>query len=220
METTLHRQLKARYGEAAGGRLEVTAEGFRADAIAPDGLWVEVQSGRLGPLRPKLERILPCRRVRVVKPVILERTILRRNQPDGPVLSCRRSPWRGRLIDVFEDLVGLARLLPHPHLELEVLGIAIDEIRVPRRRRPGYGVIDREVRDIRAMLKIEGPADLWDLLPKELPVPFSTSDIASRLDVPSMPAERIAYCLRQAGAATPCGKRGNRILYHPVTNRL
>lgn len=220
METTLHRQLKDRYGTAVGGRLEVAAEGFRADAIGSDGVWIEVQSGPLGPLRPKLERILPRRRVRVIKPVVLERRVVRRGRPDGPDLSARRSPRRGRLTDVFADLVGLALLVPHPQLELEVLGVAIDEVRVPRRRRPGFAVVDRSLREVLTTVPVAGAPDLWGLLPPTLPDPFSTRDLAERLAVPRVLAERVAYCLRVSGAATPCGKVGNRILYSPGTGVL
>ena len=54
METSLHRELKQRYGpgSGAGGRLEVSFGGFRVDAVTTDGALVEVQSGPLGPLRP------------------------------------------------------------------------------------------------------------------------------------------------------------------------
>src|SRR5208337_3530454 len=94
------------------------------------GLLVEIQSGPLGPLRAKLGRLLPEHRVRVVKPVVLERRVVRRARTDGPDLSARRSPKRGAVVDLFEDLVGLARILPDPNLDIEVLPVSIDEIRV------------------------------------------------------------------------------------------
>ena len=42
----------------------------------------------------------------------------------------RRSPKRGTLIDVFDDLLGVVRVFPHDNLEIEVLGVTIDEVRV------------------------------------------------------------------------------------------
>src|SRR3712207_5908641 len=87
VETHLHRQLKERFGLEAGGRSEVVVGGYRVDAVAPDGQLVEVQSGALGPLRAKLTRLLREHRVRVVKPVVVARRIVRRAVPDGPDLS-------------------------------------------------------------------------------------------------------------------------------------
>src|SRR5688572_15040905 len=83
LETALHRQLKSRFGSEAGGRSEVALAGFRIDAIDPDGSLVEVQSGPLGPLRVKLARLLVEHRVRVVKPIVISRRVVRRDRRDG-----------------------------------------------------------------------------------------------------------------------------------------
>jgi len=218
METSLHRALKDQYGSGSGGRSEVTLKGFRIDAVDGAGLLVEIQSGPLGPLRAKLGRLLPEHRVRVVKPVVLERRVVTRARTDGPNLSARRSPKRGAVVDLFEDLVGLARILPDPNLDIEVLPVSIDEIRVSRRRRPGYRIVDRHLVEILGKLSIERPADLWKLLPQshDWAEPFTTADIARRIDRPLWLAQRVAYCLRLSEAAQVVGKRGNHRLYVSV----
>ena len=215
METSLHRALKDQYGSGSGGRSEVTFKGFRIDAVDREGLLVEIQSGPLGPLRAKLRRLLPEHRVRVVKPVVLERRVVRRARTEGPDLSSRRSPKRGAVVDVFEDLVGVARLLSDPNLNLEVLPVSIDEIRVSRRRRPGYRIVDRRLVEILGKLSIETPAGLWKLLPQchDWSEPFTTVDIARRIDRSLWLAQRVAYCLRLSEAARVVGKRGNHRLY-------
>ncbi len=149
METSLHRTLKERYATGGSGRPEITVAGFRVDAIDHAGRLVEVQSGALGPLQVKLKRLLPEHRVRIVKPVILRRRVVRKLRADGPDVGARSSPKRGSLVDVFDDLVGVVRVFPHANLEIEVLGVTIDEVRTPRRRRPGYDVADRRLGDIR-----------------------------------------------------------------------
>jgi hypothetical protein len=212
VETSLHRQLKERYGPDEGGRAEVALGGFRIDAVAPDGALVEVQSGPLGPLRPKLHRLLPSHRVRVVKPVVLARRVVRRDRPGGADLSARRSPKRGALVDVFDDLIGLARVFPHPNLTIEVLAVEIDEVRVPRRRRPGFAVADRLLRSVVATVPLREPGDLWSLLPADVPSPFTTRVLAERIGRPVALAQHIAYCLRHSGAVAVIGKRR----YHPL----
>jgi hypothetical protein len=218
METSLHRALKDQYGSGSGGRSEVTLKGFRIDAVDGAGLLVEIQSGPLGPLRAKLGRLLPEHRVRVVKPVVLERRVVTRARTDGPNLSARRSPKCGAVVDLFEDLVGLARILPDPNLDIEVLPVSIDEIRVSRRHRPGYRIVDRRLVEILGKLSIERPADLWKLLPQshDWAEPFTTADVARRIDRPLWLAQRVAYCLRLSEAAQVVGKRGNHRLYVSV----
>ena len=84
METSLHRSLKERYATGGDGRPEVAIRGFRIDAVDDAGRLVEVQSGPLGPLRGKLHRLLPDHRVRIVKPVVLRRRLVRRLRSRRP----------------------------------------------------------------------------------------------------------------------------------------
>src|SRR5215831_2329339 len=165
METSLHRSLKERYATGGDRRPEVPIRGFRVDAVDDAGRLVEVQSGPLGPLRGKLSRLLPDHRVRIVKPVILQRRLVRRVRVDGPDISARSSPKRGALHDVFDDLVGIVRVFPHSNLDIEILGVTIEEVRLPRRRRPGYAVADRRLGAIEGTTWLVHAADLWSLLP-------------------------------------------------------
>ena len=220
MEFSLHRSLKAQFGRPeSGGSLEYRHGPYRADALTPDGAWLEVQSGPLGPLRSKLIALLDHQPVRVVKPIVVERRIIRRTQPDGPDLSARRSPRAGHPVEVFDDLVGLARLIPHPHLEIHVISVAIDEIRLPRRRRPGYLVADRILRSLHTRTRLAQPHDLWRLIPggrRALPNNFTTRELDTLLARGLSFAQRVAYCLRLAGAVTVVGKQGNRLVYRPT----
>jgi hypothetical protein len=222
METSLHRSLKERYSGGEDHRREVRVEGYRVDAIDDTGCLVEIQSGALGPLRGKLRRLLPEHRLRIVKPVVLRWRIIRRTRSDGPVLSSRCSPKRGALIDVFDDLVGVARIFPHTNLEIEVLGISVDEVRVACRRWPGYKVIDRCLGEVQRLTTLAEAVDLWSLLPADCVgrKPFTTHELAQWLARPLSFAQRVAYCLRHAGAARVEGKSGNRLIYTRTHSRL
>ena len=98
METSLHRALKTLYAARDEGCSEVAVEGFRVDAVDEDGRLVEIQSGALGPLRGKLRQLLPRHRIRIVKPVVLGRRLVRKARSDGPVVSVRLSPKRGFVV--------------------------------------------------------------------------------------------------------------------------
>ena len=213
METALHRQLKARFGTEAGGRSEVALAGFRIDAVDPDGLLIEVQSGALGPLRAKLARLLLEHRVRVVKPVVVARRIVRRARRDAVDLSSRLSPKRGAMVEVFDDLMGLIHLFPHPNLTIDAMEVVIDEVRVARRRWPGFTVVDRALREVGRVVTLADASDLWRLIPAAVPDRFTTIDLAERIGRSQDFARRVAYCLRISGAAIAAGKLGNRIIY-------
>lgn len=215
METTLHRQLKEHYIAQRGGRCEVVVGGYRIDAVDDGGELIEAQTGALGALKGKLSTLLPHHRIRVVKPVVLRRRITRRDRANGPDLSSRWSPLRGDLIDVFDDLVGLAALFPHENLSIDLLGVSVEEARTTRRRRPGYRVVDRRLIEIVETVALVGPRDLWELLPPGLDEsePFTTRDLARKLGRPLGFAQRVAYCLRLSGAAAVVGKRGNSRIY-------
>ncbi|WP_165243691.1 hypothetical protein [Paludisphaera soli] len=218
MESSLHRSLKEHFGTLRGGRCEVAVEGFRIDAVDAEGTLIEIQSGSLGSLRPKLGRLLPHHRMRVIRPIVLRRTVVRRDRAEGPDLSRRRSPRRGSLTDVFDDLVGLAPFLPDPNLGVDLLGVDVEEVRVTRRRRPGYVVVDRRLVEIVESSRLYSPVDLWDLLPPGFQPgdQFTTADLARKLGRPLYFAQRVAYCLRVAGAAETVGKRGNSLIYRAV----
>jgi hypothetical protein len=217
MEMALHRQLKEQFGQNAGGQSEVSLAGFRIDAIDAQGSLIEVQSGSLSPLRIKLAKLLLEHRLKVIKPVVVSRRIIRKARPDGKVLSARMSPKRGELLDVFEHLMGLARLFPHPNLQIDVMEVGIDEVRIPRRRRPGYRVVDRSLREEGRTQTLQSAQDLWKLLPAPLPDRFTTVELAETTGRSVYFAQKIAYCLRVSGAAAAVGKTVNRVVYERVS---
>jgi hypothetical protein len=215
METSLHRALKDRYSAGEADRREVRVAGFRIDAIDETGRFVEIQSGALGPLCTKLQRLLPRHRLRIVKPVVLSRRLVQTSPRNGSVLSVRRSPKRGSLVDIFDDLIGLVRIFPHTNLDIEILGVTIDEVRIRRRRRPGFTVADRRLGEVLESAMLAQAGDLWSLLPSECHGQgfFTTAELAQRLGKPVWFAQRVAYCLRKTGAACTVGKKGNRLIY-------
>jgi hypothetical protein len=213
MESTLHRQLKDHYGDEGGGRSEVALAGYRVDALTADGTVVEVQTAALAPLRRKLLRLLAEHRVRVVKPLVLRRWVVNKASRGGADLSSRLSPMRGRLADVFEDLIGLVGIFPHPNLIVDVLGVEVDEVRLARRRRPGYTVIDRRLRSVVSSTPLLRADDLWALLPTAPAGPFHTGELAEALGTPRHEAQRVAYTLRHCGAADVVSKSGNTRIY-------
>jgi len=220
METSLHRHLKALYA-GPDARLEERLAGYRIDAIR-GGQLVEIQHGGLAAIRNKIARLLAEHDVLVVKPLVVRKELVNLTRPGGRELSRRTSPKRGELLDLFHELVHFTRVFPHPRLTLETPLVEIEERRYPghgRRRRwrqRDYQIEDQRLLAVTAVHRFQTAADLWRLVPAGLSSPFDTGQLARHLAVDRWVAQRIAYCLRQTGAARVCGKVGNALVYRPA----
>jgi hypothetical protein len=217
METTLHRHLKALYA-GPEARIEERVAAYRIDAIR-EGQLIEIQHGGLAAIRTKIARLLAEHRVLVVKPLVVRKQIVRLSRRGGRELSRRLSPKQGALIDVFHELVYFTTVFPHANLTLHVPQIEVEERRYPghgRRRRwrqNDFVVEDQRLTAVVGVHQFQTAADLYAVLPANLPARFHSGDLAELLCVRRWIAQRITYCLRKTGAAQACGKSGNTLLY-------
>jgi hypothetical protein len=220
METSLHRQLKALYARehAASEQESRKFAGYRIDVLRGDEL-VEIQHGSLGAIRNKIAKLLEEHPVRVVKPLIARKTVIRLEGEDGEEISRRLSPKRATILDLFHELVYFTAVFPHPRLTLEVPLVTVEERRIPghgrrrRWRRNDHVVHDLSLIDVVSTHTFTTNDDLLALLPANLPQPFHTGNLAAALQIQRWVAQRIAYCLRKTGAAKLVGKQGNALVY-------
>ncbi len=223
METSLHQQLKALYA-GDDGETEVRLGSYRIDAVVGDEL-VEIQHGSLGAIRDKIRTLLKDHPVRVVKPIVASKMLVKRKKQGGAIVSRRRSPKRGKLLDVFDELVHFTNVFPHRRLALDVLLVDIEEHRYPghgRRRRwrkDDHQREDQHLIDVVERHSFRSARDLWQLSPKGLPRPFHTGHLAEALGVERWIAQRMAYCFREMAAVRQVGKQGNALLYEPMVRR-
>jgi len=217
METSLHRQLKQLYaGEEAV--CEHRLGKYRIDAVKDKEL-IEIQHGKLAAIRDKVQELLKRRRVRVVKPLISRKLLIRLDRPGGKELSRRLSPKQATLWDLFHELVYFTRVFPHKRLILEVPLVQIEETRYPghgkrrRWRKNDFIVADQRLVEVGTTHVFTSNDDLLALLPPTLPEQFDTRDLAEALAQSRWFAQRIAYVLRQTQAVGMAGKRGRSQLY-------
>jgi hypothetical protein len=223
METTLHRQLKTHYARP-GALVEKRVGRYRIDVVYRGEL-IEIQHSSLSAIRDKIAALLTEHRVRIVKPIVASKYLLKQKCAGGELLSRRRSPKQGTVLDIFEELVHFTRVYPHPRLVLEVVLIDIEELRFPghgRRRRwrqNDHEVEDQRLIEVQSVTRFRTAADLCKLLPPKLPKSFHTGHIAAGLGVQRWIAQRMAYCLRQTGAIATVGKERGAWLYNRTTKR-
>lgn len=199
-EGSLHAALKLLYAKP-GDSFEVPREGFVIDIVRDEDLpteqLIEIQTGSFGALGNKLDRLLSDHRILLVHPIAVS-TILERDDRTG-----RRSPKRGSIYQLLDELVSLPTMLDHPNLELDVvLHTEIKkQIHDPslRRRRGGWRTVDRHLVDIVDTKRFRSIDDVAALAPSDLPREFTTADIAERSDMSREAAQKLCYCLRAAG---------------------
>jgi hypothetical protein len=217
METSLHKQLKLLYA-ADTGQMESVLGKYRIDVQADDEL-IEIQHGSLAAIRPKIRQLLRKHQVRVVKPIIARKWLVRQDERGGTVLGRRKSPKQGKLLDVFDELIYFKELFPHRRLTVEVLLVEMEEWRYPghgRRRRwreNDFEVEDQKLLTVEDRFELGTADDLRKILKVRLPRQFHTGHLAEKLTISRWLAQRIAYCLRHAGTAREVGKQGNALLY-------
>ncbi len=214
-ETSLHAALKDWYAHPTGQQ-EVWIDGYWIDAQVGEQL-IEIQTRNFAALRPKLAILLDQHPVRLVHPVAVETWIVRLPaRPDEPPTR-RKSPRRGRVEDVFQELTGLPDLLAHPNFSLEIALVRQEEIRRADGRgswrRGGVSIIDRRLVELVERRLYAVPADLRAFLPPDLAQPFTQPELAARLALRPRLAGKMCYCLRRLGVIAQTGKRGRAYLY-------
>jgi hypothetical protein len=152
----------------------------------------------------------------LVHPIAETRYIVKLSE-DELATKRRKSPKRGAISHVLDELVSIPTLLNHPNFELEVVLIEEEEFRIHDptrvRRRNGWRVVERRLVEVKERVRLRSIEDLFGLVKHPLPDAFTTLDLADAMEEPRWLAQKLAYCLREAGAINLCGKDGNSLKY-------
>lgn len=214
-ETSLHFSLKEWYTQA-GDRQEVPVDGFLVDVVS-GGLLIEIQTRSFSKIKPKLTSLLERHPIRLVHPIAKEKWIVRMPAEGEQPIDRRKSPKRGRLEDLFIELVRIPHLINHPNLSLEVLLTREEEVRRDDGRgswrRKGWSIADRRLIEVLERFTLAAPNDFHVFLPSSLPQPFTSKDLALALKIPAYLARKISYCLRVMEVIDIDGKQSRAWLY-------
>jgi hypothetical protein len=213
-ERSLHAALKAWYAQP-GDLPETRVDGFVIDLVR-DELLIEIQTRHCGALKRKLERLLDAHPVRLIHPIACEKWLLKIDQ-DGVVVERRKSPGRGKVVNIFRELVGISYLVAQPRFEVEVLLTREEEVRRDDGqgswRRKGWSIVDRRLIEVVDRRLFQTPADFLALLPADLPQPFTNRQLAQALHERLPAAQKMTYCLARMGALQIVGKQGRAHLF-------
>ncbi|MDJ0781845.1 MAG: hypothetical protein QNJ22_07720 [Desulfosarcinaceae bacterium] len=214
-EKPLHAALKAALAQP-GDRFEVSVDGYIVDIVRED-LLVEIQTGNFAAIKTKLAALVRHHPLRLIYPIAREKWILKPAPKTADTLIRRKSPKRGRLEDLFHELIRIPHLLAHPNFSLEIVLTREEERRrfAGKRhwRKRGWVTDERRLLEVVARQAFQHPSDLMGLLPTDLEERFTTQSLAAALGIGRPLAQRMTYCLRHLNLIEMVGKHHRFHLY-------
>lgn len=214
-EKPLHASLKEWYAQP-GDQFEVAVDGFVID-IVQDGVLLEIQTSGFASIKQKLMDLTRAHRIRLIYPIAQEKWIIKLVGDGSGGVTRRKSTKRGRVEDLFREMVSFPQLLANPNFSLEVLLTREEEVRrydgKRNWRKRGWVVEERRLLEVVDRRLFKEPADWQAFLPGQLVAPFTTKDLAETTGIRRPLAQKMAYCLCKAGIIRLMGKRGRANLY-------
>lgn len=195
-EKALHAALKSYYEPDFESR-EVKVGGFVADIVGENGI-IEIQTRGFDRLGRKLDAFLEAARVTVVYPVVPKRGLCWVDPETGEIFEKRKSPKKGAAYDVFPELYKIKNQFMHPNFRLCIPLLEVTDYK----HLDGYGK-QKKLRATRgeripeALLGeviCESRWDYLNLLPEDLPEPFTTKTLAKAMRRSQTQAQCAANC--------------------------
>ena len=213
-EYSLHSAIKNWYS-LPGDKFEVRVDEFIVD-IVRETLLIEIQTKNFSAIKKKLKKLLEKYEVRLVYPIPQQKWIVHVTK-SGEIFRRRKSPKKGRLFNLFDELIRTPTLIREENFSLEVLMIEEEEVRCNDGkgswRRRGVSINDRRLINVYDKTLFKNEKDFLRFLPSDLSEPFTNRKLARRSGVSINLARKVTYCLRKMGAITTVGKKGKELIF-------
>jgi hypothetical protein len=211
-EFSLHSEIKKVYS-LPGDQFEVKLDNYIVD-ILRGNLAIEVQTKNFSALKEKLLTLTEKYQVRLVYPLPEMKRITYVTK-DHVVLDKRKSPRKGRLTDLFRELVMIPNMIGVENFSLEVLFIDEEEVRCDDGkgswRRRGVSIKERKLLKINDRILFQTKADYLKILPDNLNGVFTNKELSKLTKISVRTAQQITYCLRKGGVIRLAGKKGREL---------
>ena len=215
-EHTLHLALK-HYCEPNSLYHEIPCMGFVADILRDESI-TEIETRSFANMKRKLASFLEEYTVTVVYPIAVRKWVIWIDPETGALSDKRRSPKKGRSLDVVYELYRLLPYLTHPRFRLKLVFCEVEEY---KRRdgwsRDGKRGATREERIPVGFLgeEIFSCSDdyerLVDIIPEGV---FTASAFAKANRLKGRYPWYALKILTAVGILEPCGQQGRAFLYH------
>ena len=213
-EYSLHSEVKNVYS-LPGDQFEARLGNYIVDILRGD-LAIEVQTKNFSALKEKLQVLTEKHQVRLVYP-LPERKWITHVTKDHVILKRRKSPRKGRLTDVFRELVMIPNMIGKANFSLEVLFIDEEEERCADGRGSwrsrGVSVKERRLLRVNSRVLFQDKADYLKVLPDSLSRVFTNSELAKSAGIPVRTARQMTYCLRKGGIIRIVEGKGRALIF-------
>ena len=218
-EYSLHAEIKNWYS-GIRDEIEVKVDNYIIDVVK-DGLLIEIQTKNLSVIKKKLVKLLLTNRVRLVYPIAKVKWIVYVSKL-GEFVKKRKSPKKGKLVDLFIEMVHIPELVNYENFSFEVLLIEEAELRCNdgkgNWRRKGVSIKDRKLLNVLDRVVFEDKNDFLKFLPDNLDDSFTNRVLAKELGVSIRLAQKITYCLRKMNVLIIDGKKKRELLFRAKKN--
>ena len=228
-EKTLHAVLKNYFDENENNH-EIKIGSYVSDIKNDTGI-IEIQTGSFNKLRKKLQMFLESENVTVVFPIAKIKWLLWINEETGEVTKKRKSPRRGRVHDIFNELYKIKGLIKNPKLKICIVMLELHEYRYlngwSEDKKKGSRRCDRIPIDILDEIYLNSIQDYEKFLPEltGCKIPFTSKDYKAYTGLSMKSAQTALNILTFLGVIYRVTKYKNMILYDikpniSKTNRL
>lgn len=216
-EHALHSEIKRVYS-LPGDIFEAKLDNYIID-ILRDKLIIEIQTRNFSAIKEKLHVLIKTHQVRLVYPISENKWITYITK-DGTTINKRKSPRRGKLTDLFRELVRIPDMLRMTNFSLEVLFIDEEEIRCNDGKgtwkRRGVSIKGRRLIKVNDRLLFQNKQDYLKIVPNNLNEFFTNKELAKSIKIPVWIARQITYCLRKSDIIRINRNKGRELLFQRV----
>lgn len=213
-EKSLHYSIK-KYLYRPGDRLEAKVDEYFIDIVRGD-LLIEVQTKNFSAIKAKLYNLLQRHKIQLIYPIAVEKYITLLDK-DNSIISRRKSPKKGRLEDLFSELIRIPDLVLNSNLSIIVMLIKEEEIRCNNGlgswRRKGISLVDRQLSSVLNEIIFLSPEDYLKIIPSALSSGFTNKQLAAELKITRALSTKITYSLKKMGLIHEVGRLQRELLY-------
>jgi hypothetical protein len=212
-EKSLHVALIQFFAEP-GDKLESNINGYIID-IVQDKTLIEIQIKNFSAVKTKVLTLCEDYQVRLIHPIARQKWIIKEDT-NGEMISRRKSPKKGRVEEVFNEIIRIPKALSNPNFSIWVVMVDMNEIWVNDGkgswRRKYWSIKDSQLLNVFEIREFNQPIDYVKMLPYSLPKIFTNKEVSTELGISKSLAGKMTYCLRKMNEIKIVGKRGREYL--------
>jgi hypothetical protein len=200
-------------------KFEEKIDGYIIDIIRGKKL-LEIQTKNIYKIKKKIYTLSKNYTVQIFFPIIVDKWILKVDENDEQ-LSKRKSPKRGRIEDIFTELIRIPTMVSNQNISLSLIFIQAEEVwkndGKGSWRRKKWSIVERYLLKVVEVIDFSKAKDFVSLLPNDIQDRFTNKDLSKSLGVTTKLAQKMTYCLRKMGILEVVETRGREYIFSLIS---